>query len=62
MEQPTAIVENPKGKGYMVRVGNKIGNLGGVIVRIEPDKLVIVETTAEFTGEAKNREVEMFLR
>lgn len=62
LEEPTAIVENPKGKGYMVRIGSKVGNLGGTVVKIEPDKLIIVETTVEFTGENKNREVEMFLR
>ncbi|MGI6524172.1 MAG: pilus assembly protein PilP [Bdellovibrionota bacterium] len=60
--QPTAIIENPEGKGFTVRVGTKIGNHGGEVVKIEPGKITIVESTVEFTGETKNRTIDMFLR
>ncbi len=61
-DQPKAIIENPQGKGFTVTIGTKVGDLGGEIVKIEPDRITIVETTVEFTGETKNRTVEMFLR
>ena len=62
LDEPTAIVENPKGRGYTVKIGAKVGNMGGKVVKIDADKVVVVETTVEFTGQTKNRTVEMFLR
>lgn len=60
--KPKALVETPEGKGYTVSVGTRIGQYAGEIVEIFPDRLVILETTTEFTGEKKTRTVEMYIR
>jgi Tfp pilus assembly protein PilP len=62
MGEPKAVIEDPKGKGHTVSVGTKIGNLGGVVMKIESEKIVILEKNVEFTGETQTRTVEMFIR
>ncbi|WKZ56294.1 MAG: pilus assembly protein PilP [Bdellovibrionota bacterium] len=62
IDTPTAIVENPAGKGYRVTKGTKIGLNGGEVVEILPDKILILETEVDFTGEKKTRTIEMVLR
>ena len=61
-DEPQAIVENSNGKGFTVKKGTKIGTAGGVVVEIERDRVLILETTVDFTGEKKNRTVELKLR
>lgn len=61
-DQPTAIVEDTAGKGYMVNRGSKIGSAGGEIVDILADKLIILESNVDFTGQKKERTIEMPLR
>ena len=61
-EEPTAVVENAAGRGFTVKRGAKIGPNGGVITEVLKDKLVIVETTTDYTGETKSRTVELFIR
>ncbi len=58
----TAIVENSAGKGFTVKKGTKIGSHGGVVVEILPDKLLILETLTDFTGESKTQTIELRLR
>lgn len=60
--EPKAIVEDPSGKGHTITVESKIGNYGGKVVKIEDDKILILETIVDFTGEKQTRTVEMFLR
>ncbi|NLF25566.1 MAG: pilus assembly protein PilP [Deltaproteobacteria bacterium] len=62
LDTPKAIVEIPSGRGYTVTLGEPIGSSGGKIVEIKADKLVILETTIEFTGEKRTRTIEMYLR
>ena len=62
LDTPKAIVETPSGRGYTVTLGEPIGSSGGKIVEIEEDKLIILETTVEFTGEKRTRTIEMYLR
>lgn len=61
-DEPTAVVENAAGRGFTVKRGAKIGPNGGVITEVLKDKLVIVETTTDYTGETKSRTVELFIR
>jgi type IV pilus assembly protein PilP len=61
-DNPTALVENAAGKGFYVRKGTKIGPNGGEIVEIQRDKILILETSVDFTGKKKTRTVEMKLR
>ena len=61
-EEPKAIVENAAGKGFTVKKGTKIGPNGGEVVEILKDKLLILEKTADFTGQIKSQTVELKLR
>lgn len=59
---PKALVENSAGKGYTVKKGTKIGPNKGVVVEIRKDKIMILETVVDFTGEKSDKTVEMKLR
>lgn len=61
-DQPKAVVENAAGKGFTVGKGTKIGTNGGEIVDIQKDKILILETEVDFTGQKKTHTVEMKLR
>ena len=61
-DDASAMVENAVGKGFTVKKGTKIGNTNGEVVEILPDKILILEQSVDFTGETKNRTVEMRLR
>jgi type IV pilus assembly protein PilP len=60
--EPTATVENAAGKGFIVKKGVKIGLNSGEIVDVKPDRLVVVETTVDFTGQKKTKTIELRLR
>jgi len=61
-EEPTALIVNRAGHGYTVRKGTKVGINGGEIIEILEDKLLILETSGDFTGETSTRTVELLLR
>lgn len=61
-DEPTAVVENAAGRGFTVKRGTRIGPNQGVIAEILKDKLVIVETTTDFTGATKSRTIELLIR
>jgi Tfp pilus assembly protein PilP len=52
-----ALIEDDAGKGYVVGVGDAVGNQGGRIVAIRPDRIVIQETLTDPLGEEKVRHV-----
>ncbi|MGA1192008.1 MAG: pilus assembly protein PilP [Bdellovibrionota bacterium] len=60
--EPKAIVESSTGKGFTVTIGTKIGPNNGEVLKIEKDRLVIVESETDFTGETKMNTIEMLLR
>lgn len=62
MGEPTAIVENSVGKGFTVKKGSKIGTNNGEVVEILQDKVLILESNVDFTGQTATRTVEMKLR
>lgn len=62
MGDAIAIVELADGKGYTVRKGTKIGVNSGEVVEIRPDKLLILETSIDFTGAKKTQTIEMPIR
>jgi Tfp pilus assembly protein PilP len=51
--QATALVEDPRSKGYMVAIGAYVGDRGGKIVRIQPDRVVIEERFTDLFGKEK---------
>ena len=56
-----AMVEDSAGLGYIVTAGTPIGSSGGVVRSIEPRRVVIEETTRDFYGDMKPKEVVMEL-
>ena len=60
--EPTATVENAAGKGFIVKKGIKIGLNNGEVVDIKPDRLIVIETTVDFTGQKKTKTIELRLR
>ena len=61
-EEPRAIIENSDGRGFTVGKGTKIGTNNGEIVEIQKDKILILESEVDFTGQTKTKTVEMRLR
>ncbi|RIL04867.1 MAG: hypothetical protein DCC75_12220 [Proteobacteria bacterium] len=62
LDEPTATVENAVGKGFLVKKGAKIGTNNGEVVEILQDRIKILETSVDFTGQTKTNVVELVLR
>ena len=56
-----AMVEDSAGLGYIITTGTPIGSSGGVVRSIEPRRVVIEESTHDFYGDTKPKEVVMEL-
>lgn len=56
-----AMVEDSAGLGYIITTGTPIGSSGGVVRSIEPRRVVIEESTRDFYGDIKPKEVVMEL-
>jgi hypothetical protein len=61
-QNPKAMVEDDTGLGYSVGIGTKIGNQGGVVKTIDPDRLVVEEDFVDFYGEKKKTEIVLRLK
>lgn len=48
--QPKAMVEDPTGKGHVVRIGTRLGRAGGRVTRIDAVGLVVVEESLDPQG------------
>ena len=59
---PFAMVEDPKGKGHMVRRGTLIGRNGGRVTRINPDGLIISLVYRDVTGKRVTNRVMLRLQ
>ena len=62
IEEPTAIIEDKTGHGYYVKIGTKVGNLGGVVTKIEKGKVTVEENTIEYDGKRQTRIIDILLR
>lgn len=60
-QNPTAVVEDDAGLGYIVRVGTPIGANGGAVKAIETGKVRVVEESIDFYGDRQTSEVVMEL-
>lgn len=49
--QPRALVEDPSGKGHLVRIGTRLGKNSGVVTRITSSGVVVTEEFRAPTGE-----------
>ncbi len=60
MGRPVAVLESPRGKGYSVYPGSRIGRHGGVVKHVLRDAVVVVESWPD--GQGRSREEETVLR
>jgi type IV pilus assembly protein PilP len=56
-DDPKAMVEDATGVGHSIGLGTKIGDKGGVVKAIEPDRLVVEEKVVDFHGEENPNEI-----
>jgi len=61
-QNPKAMVEDDTGLGYTIGVGTKIGNQGGIVKTIEPERVVVEEEFVDFYGEKKKSEIVLRLK
>ena len=61
VKEPTALVEDNSGLGYMVKVGMPIGSNDGRIKEVKRDSLIVEEFFVDLYGAKKRREVSMRL-
>ena len=61
-KDPIAMVEDPTGKGYVVREGMWIGDQGGRIADILSDRIIVEEQYKDVFGKVAVREIEKKLQ
>jgi type IV pilus assembly protein PilP len=61
VKEPTAMIEDSVGLGYIVKVGTPIGANEGKVKAIKPNEIVIEETHVDLYGAKKKREVNIKL-
>jgi type IV pilus assembly protein PilP len=59
---PIAMVEDPTGKGYVVKKGTWIGDQGGQVSEILSDRIIIQEQYKDVFGKIAEREIEKKLQ
>lgn len=60
--EPRAMVEDPQGKGYVIKKGTKIGKNQGVVIKILDNEVVILETFVDLLNKRRTNEVSMKLQ
>lgn len=58
----SAVVTLPDGKSYTIREGDSIGPYGGRVSRITPDSVVIRESSRDYRGVLRERDMTLKLR
>ncbi len=61
-QNPKAMVEDDTGLGFTIGVGTRIGNQGGVVKQIDPERVVVEEDFVDFYGEKKKSEIVLRLK
>ncbi len=61
-QNPKAMVEDDTGLGFTIGVGTRIGNQGGVVRMIDPERVVVEEEFVDFYGEKKKSEIVLRLK
>jgi type IV pilus assembly protein PilP len=61
VKEPSAMVEDSVGLGYIVKVGTPIGANDGKVRAIKPNEIIIEETYVDLFGAKKKREVNIKL-
>ncbi|MBX7138971.1 MAG: pilus assembly protein PilP [Oligoflexia bacterium] len=60
--QPSAMIEDPSGHGYSVKKGTKVGQRDGEVIDIMADRVVVLETEVDFTGEKRTRTIDILMK
>jgi type IV pilus assembly protein PilP len=60
-KEPSAMIEDSAGLGYVVKVGTPIGPNDGKIKAIQPEQIIVEETYVDLLGGKKRREVNIKL-
>jgi hypothetical protein len=58
-KEPTAMVEDSAGLGYVVKIGTPIGTSDGTVKSIKQNEIIIEEFFVDLYGAKKHREVRM---
>lgn len=58
-DEARALIESSDGQGHTVKKGDKIGLHDGEVVEIHPDRVVVLESMQDFTGETKTKTIEI---
>jgi type IV pilus assembly protein PilP len=61
VKEPTAMIEDSVGLGYIVKVGTPIGENEGKVRAIKPSEIIIEETYVDLFGAKRKREVNIKL-
>ena len=56
-EKRVAMIEDPKGKGYIISEGTLLGHNGGRVVQILPDRMVVEEKVMDAKGKNKTQRI-----
>ena len=56
---PRAMVEDSVGMGYIVTLGTPIGRNGGVVMAIEPQRVVVEERVLDYYGKERVNRITM---
>jgi Tfp pilus assembly protein PilP len=61
VKELSAMIEDPAGLGYVVKVGTPVGPNDGKVKAIQPDQIIVEETYVDLFGGKKRREVNIKL-
>jgi type IV pilus assembly protein PilP len=61
VKELSAMIEDPVGLGYVVKVGTPVGPNDGKVKAIQPDQIIVEETYVDLFGGKKRREVNIKL-
>jgi len=61
MPEPRAMIQDPQGRGFVVRKGTKMGKNQGVVIKILDGEITILEKYVDLLGKVKTNEVSMKL-
>ena len=61
VKEPSAMIEDSVGLGYIVKVGTPIGANDGKVRAIKPNEIIIEETYVDLLGVKKKREINIKL-
>lgn len=61
IKEPRAMVEDPSGLGYVIKVGTPIGSNDGKVKAIHRNEVVVEETRVDVTGSRGKRDVRIRL-